>query len=276
MPWSSRPWPPASPLPPESTSAKGSALLVLDREAAELLLAFERDLEPRLAAGSGDLAHLAGWPSPSAPTASPAPSGWPNPVQPPRRPRRRPSWPLPQGHRPRACPGPAGGAWLATPHRRRPIRPQRRPTRLTAVPHQPPAIRHRTHKTPPGRRFCGFCGSCGAWRHLGTPPMSPSSSVTLSSYNGPSLFWPGQASCLAASGAQRPAQVPRRPSPLPTGPCSGGKCGPLTPIAAPPRWRQLKTASGVMSGPGSTTAPSSGSARPIFAAGKPARRHGRP
>ena len=25
------------------------------------MLGFERDLEPRLAAGSGDLAHLAGW-----------------------------------------------------------------------------------------------------------------------------------------------------------------------------------------------------------------------
>jgi replicative DNA helicase len=37
------------------------ALLTLDQEAAELLLGFERDLEPRLAAGSGDLAHLAGW-----------------------------------------------------------------------------------------------------------------------------------------------------------------------------------------------------------------------
>jgi replicative DNA helicase len=37
------------------------ALLVLDQEAAELLLGFERELEPRLAAGSGDLAHLAGW-----------------------------------------------------------------------------------------------------------------------------------------------------------------------------------------------------------------------
>jgi replicative DNA helicase len=36
-------------------------LLVLDHQAAELLLAFERDLEPRLAADSGDLAHLAGW-----------------------------------------------------------------------------------------------------------------------------------------------------------------------------------------------------------------------
>jgi hypothetical protein len=37
------------------------ALLVLDQEAADLLLCFERELEPRLAAGSGDLAHLAGW-----------------------------------------------------------------------------------------------------------------------------------------------------------------------------------------------------------------------
>jgi replicative DNA helicase len=39
----------------------GPAVLVLDQEAAELLLAFERELEPRLAAGSGDLAQLAGW-----------------------------------------------------------------------------------------------------------------------------------------------------------------------------------------------------------------------
>jgi hypothetical protein len=37
------------------------ALLTLDPEAGELLLAFERNLEPRLAAASGDLAHLAGW-----------------------------------------------------------------------------------------------------------------------------------------------------------------------------------------------------------------------
>jgi replicative DNA helicase len=39
----------------------GPALLTLDQDAVELLLGFERDLEPRLAAGSGDLAHLAGW-----------------------------------------------------------------------------------------------------------------------------------------------------------------------------------------------------------------------
>jgi replicative DNA helicase len=39
----------------------GPALLALDQAAGELLLGFERDLEPRLAAGSGDLAHLAGW-----------------------------------------------------------------------------------------------------------------------------------------------------------------------------------------------------------------------
>jgi replicative DNA helicase len=39
----------------------GPAVLTLGQEAGELLLALERDLEPRLAAGSGDLAHLAGW-----------------------------------------------------------------------------------------------------------------------------------------------------------------------------------------------------------------------
>jgi hypothetical protein len=39
----------------------GPALLALDREAAELLFGFERDLEPRLATDRGDLAHLAGW-----------------------------------------------------------------------------------------------------------------------------------------------------------------------------------------------------------------------
>jgi replicative DNA helicase len=40
---------------------EGPALLTLDQAAGELLLGFERELEPRLAAGSGDLAHLAGW-----------------------------------------------------------------------------------------------------------------------------------------------------------------------------------------------------------------------
>ena len=43
------------------TADDGPALLALDEEAGELLLGFERDLEPRLAAGRGDLAHLAGW-----------------------------------------------------------------------------------------------------------------------------------------------------------------------------------------------------------------------
>jgi hypothetical protein len=42
-------------------SDDGPAVLALGHEAAELLLGFERDLEPRLAAGSGDLVHLAGW-----------------------------------------------------------------------------------------------------------------------------------------------------------------------------------------------------------------------
>jgi replicative DNA helicase len=45
------------------TSAAGQepTVLSLDPAAGELLLAFERELEPRLAAGSGDLAQLAGW-----------------------------------------------------------------------------------------------------------------------------------------------------------------------------------------------------------------------
>jgi replicative DNA helicase len=36
-------------------------VLTLAPQAGDLLLDLERDLEPRLAAGSGDLAHLAGW-----------------------------------------------------------------------------------------------------------------------------------------------------------------------------------------------------------------------
>jgi replicative DNA helicase len=43
------------------TDDDGPAVLAFDQAAGELLLGFERDVEPRLAAGSGDLAHLAGW-----------------------------------------------------------------------------------------------------------------------------------------------------------------------------------------------------------------------
>jgi replicative DNA helicase len=48
-------------IPVDLNAGEGPAVLSLDQAAAELLLGFERDLEPRLAAGSGDLAHLAGW-----------------------------------------------------------------------------------------------------------------------------------------------------------------------------------------------------------------------
>jgi replicative DNA helicase len=50
-------------LPASLTRPAGDdpTVLTLDPQAGELLLCFERDLEPRLAAGSGDLAHLAGW-----------------------------------------------------------------------------------------------------------------------------------------------------------------------------------------------------------------------
>jgi hypothetical protein len=44
-----------------SPPGQDPTVLTLDRAAGELLLGFERDLEPRLAAGSGDLAQLAGW-----------------------------------------------------------------------------------------------------------------------------------------------------------------------------------------------------------------------
>jgi replicative DNA helicase len=46
---------------PASLAGDGPTILTLDQDAGELLLDFERALEPRLAAGTGDLAHLAGW-----------------------------------------------------------------------------------------------------------------------------------------------------------------------------------------------------------------------
>jgi replicative DNA helicase len=44
-----------------TSSAAAATVLTLDPQAGDLLLGFERDLEPRLAAGGGDLAQLAGW-----------------------------------------------------------------------------------------------------------------------------------------------------------------------------------------------------------------------
>jgi hypothetical protein len=44
-----------------SSASDDPAVLSLDPQADALLLGFERDLEPRLAAGSGDLGHMAGW-----------------------------------------------------------------------------------------------------------------------------------------------------------------------------------------------------------------------
>jgi replicative DNA helicase len=46
---------------PASLAGHGPTMLTLDPAAGELLLDFERRLEPRLAPGTGDLAHLAGW-----------------------------------------------------------------------------------------------------------------------------------------------------------------------------------------------------------------------
>jgi hypothetical protein len=44
-----------------SSAGNDPTVLTLDPPAGALLLGFERDLEPRLAADSGDLAHLTGW-----------------------------------------------------------------------------------------------------------------------------------------------------------------------------------------------------------------------
>jgi hypothetical protein len=44
-----------------TAAGQDPTVLTLDPAARELLLGFEQDLEPRLAAGSGDLAQLAGW-----------------------------------------------------------------------------------------------------------------------------------------------------------------------------------------------------------------------
>src|SRR5262245_8381560 len=46
---------------PASRAGDGPTVLTLVPDAGRLLLDFERALEPRLAAGTGDLAHLAGW-----------------------------------------------------------------------------------------------------------------------------------------------------------------------------------------------------------------------
>jgi hypothetical protein len=75
-----------------SVAGADPTLLALDPQAGELLLAFERDLEPRLAASSGDLAHLAGWAAKLAGAscrlagllhlASQLRNGWAHPISP--------------------------------------------------------------------------------------------------------------------------------------------------------------------------------------------------
>ena len=127
---------------------EGPALLALDREAAELLLGFERDLEPRLAAGSGDLAHWpAGQPSsPAPPAAWPPSSTWPsisatagpNPSAPHLR-RRHPTGRLPH----RARPSRVRSDGCRPPHRRRPLAPG------LDRPDQPPPVQ--PPRRPPGR-----------------------------------------------------------------------------------------------------------------------------
>jgi hypothetical protein len=134
----------------------------------------------------------------------------PQPVQPPRRPPGRPAGTVPEGHRPRATPPAARGAWLLAPRRPRalagPARPG--PTRLAAVLGQPSAARRRNDRNTKnnGRScFCRFWRFCGARRHLGRPPMRVNSPVTLSNENGLSRSRPCRDPSPVANGRRPPA-----------------------------------------------------------------------
>ena len=121
-------------------------------------------------------------------------------------PTRPPPRPLPQGHRPRAGPAPAGGARLPSPRRPRtlPRRPRPRPTRLPPVPRQPSATRHRNHrnhKNTRRTRFCGFCGFCGAWQE--SPMKGARLAVTES----------GEAARAASPTRYRLSRYPTRTAP---------------------------------------------------------------
>ena len=145
-PWNSKPWPPA--WPPRPTD--DPTVLALDHEAGELLLGFERDLEPRLAAGSGDLAHLAGWAAKLAGAtcrlagllhlASHLRDGWAQPIRRRHLRRRHPAGRLPH----RARPGRVRPDGRRPPPRRRPLAPgldqphQPRPSSAAATPTGPP------------------------------------------------------------------------------------------------------------------------------------------
>jgi hypothetical protein len=101
-----------------------------------------------------------------------------------------------------------------------------------------------------------------SWRlDDGSQRARPSTSPTRPATSPPRSGW----RCAAAPGEDDVAGDSRSIS----GRTTGGLCGPLTPTAAPPRWRQPRTAYGAMSGLGSATARSSRSARPRFAAGRP-------
>ena len=133
----------------------GPALLTLDPQAGELLLAFERDLEPRLAADSGDLAHLAGWAAKLAGAtcrlaallhlASHLRDGWAQPISRRHLRRRHPAGRLPH----RARPSRVRPDGRRPPHRRRPLaagldRPHRpEPSSAAATPTRPPRGRFR-------------------------------------------------------------------------------------------------------------------------------------
>ena len=178
-----------------------------------------------------------GWPTTSSSTPAPSSISWvptpastrsagystgspavTEPSSPAAMPTRRPPWTVPEGDRPRASTVPAARAWISAPRRLRalPRPPRPRPTRLPAVPGQPLATHHRNNRNDKNYRrgcFCGFCRFCGAWRLPGAPPMRARSSVTLSSENGRSRFWPSPDTPPTACSRQKLRKVARRGDP---------------------------------------------------------------
>ena len=245
------------------------------RRRASCCSGFERDLEPRLAAGSGDLAHLAGWAAKLAGAtcrlaallhlASHLRDGWAHPISAdtfaaairladylveharavfdlmgadPRVDDAR--WLLDWISRTNQTQFSRRDAHLAAPRGRFPKATDLDPALalleehgyLRRVDADPPAPRvadppprgssstpctphrtHRTHKTSPAGGFCGFCRFCGAWRHPGEPPMRRARLSRYPTRTAPAAPGHVRSRAHAASGRQRPACAPRRPSP---------------------------------------------------------------
>ena len=150
------------------------ALLALDQEAGELLLGFERELEPRLASGGGDLAHLAGWAAKLAGAtcrlagllhlAGHLRDGWARPISADTL-TSGIRWPTTSSSTPARCstswaPTPAqttpAGSWTGSPALTRPSSPAAMPTR------RPRGDGSRRPPTSSQRCPCSSTGICAA------------------------------------------------------------------------------------------------------------------